>query len=102
MARAIQFPDQGLNLGPWHWECGDLATGPVGKSPDVSIFTVLLGFTGGSDGKESACNVGDPGSISKNPLEKGMATHPSILAWKIPLTEEPGVALVHGVANSQR
>ena len=24
------------------------------------------------------------------PLEKGMATHPSILAWRIPWTEEPG------------
>ena len=26
----------------------------------------------------------------KDPLEKKMATHPSILAWKIPWTEEPG------------
>ena len=26
----------------------------------------------------------------KDPLEKGMATHCSILAWRIPLTEEPG------------
>ena len=26
----------------------------------------------------------------ENPLEKGKATHPSILAWRIPLTEEPG------------
>jgi len=26
----------------------------------------------------------------KDPLEKGMATHSSILAWKIPWTEEPG------------
>ena len=26
-----------------------------------------------------------------DPLEKGMATHPSILAWRIPWTEEPGV-----------
>ena len=26
----------------------------------------------------------------EDPLEKGMATHSSILAWKIPLTEEPG------------
>ena len=26
----------------------------------------------------------------ENPLEKGMATHPSILAWRIPWTEEPG------------
>ena len=26
----------------------------------------------------------------KDPLEKGMATHSNILAWKIPRTEEPG------------
>ena len=26
----------------------------------------------------------------KHPLEKGMATHSGILAWRIPLTEEPG------------
>ena len=26
----------------------------------------------------------------KDPLEKGMATHSNILAWKIPWTEEPG------------
>ena len=26
----------------------------------------------------------------EDPLEKGMATHPSILAWRIPWTEEPG------------
>ena len=26
----------------------------------------------------------------EDPLEKGMATHSSILAWKIPGTEEPG------------
>ena len=47
----------------------------------------------GSDGKESACNAGDPGSIpgvGKIPLEKGMATHSRILAWRIPWTEEPG------------
>ena len=27
----------------------------------------------------------------EDPLEEGMATHPSILAWRIPQTEEPGV-----------
>ena len=90
------------------------------------------GFPGGSDGKESTCNAGNPGSIPRSgrspgegigyplqyswaslvaqmvknlpamcetwvrsldwedPLEKGMATHSSILAWKIPWTEEPG------------
>ena len=51
-----------------------------------------VGFPGGSDGKESACSAGDPGLIPgwKNPLEKGMATHCSILVWEIPWTEEPG------------
>ena len=33
-------------------------------------------------------------------LEEEMATYSSILAWKIPWTEEPGGATVHGVAKS--
>ena len=51
-----------------------------------------IGFLSGSDGKESACNAGDPGSIpgSGRSLEKEMATHSSILAWRIPWTEEAG------------
>jgi len=42
--------------------------------------------------KESAYKTRDPGLIpgSGNPLEKRMATHPNILAWRIPWTEEPG------------
>ena len=32
--------------------------------------------------------------------EKGMATHSSILAWRIPWTEEPWQATVHGIAKS--
>ena len=53
---------------------------------------------GGSDGKESACDVGDPGSIpgSERSSGEGMATHSSILAWRIPWTEEPGVLLSMG------
>ena len=35
----------------------------------------------------------------KDPLEKGMATHSSILAWEIPLTEKPGGGTVHGDAR---
>ena len=35
----------------------------------------------------------------EDPLEEGMATHSSILAWRIPWTEEPGT--VHGVTESQ-
>ena len=37
---------------------------------------------------KSACNEGDQGW--ENPLEEEMATHSSILAWRIPWTEEPG------------
>ena len=33
----------------------------------------------------------------EDPLKEGMATNSSILAWKIPWTEEP---LIHGVTNS--
>ena len=36
----------------------------------------------------------------EDPLEKGMATHSSILTWRIPRTEEPGGLTVHGVARS--
>jgi len=55
-------------------------------------FTRERGFPGGSDSKEPACNVGDQCPIlgREDPLEKRMATYSSILAWRIPWTEEPG------------
>ena len=37
----------------------------------------------------------------EDPLEKEMATHSSILAWRIPWTEEPGKLQSMGVAKSQ-
>ena len=39
----------------------------------------------------------------EDPLEKEMATHSSIVAWKIPWTEEPGrlQSTVHGIAKSR-
>ena len=42
----------------------------------------------GSASKESTCNVGDLGLMPgwEDPLEKGMATHSHILAWRIPCT----------------
>ena len=45
-----------------------------------------MGFPGSSNDKESTCNAGDPGLIpgQEDPHEKGMATHSSILAWRIP------------------
>ena len=47
-----------------------------------------MGFPHGSDGKEATYSAGDPGQ--EDPLEKGMSTHSSILAWGIPWTEDPG------------
>ena len=44
--------------------------------------------------KNLPANAGDPEEVPslgcEDPLEKEMATHSSILAWKIPRTEEPG------------
>ena len=38
----------------------------------------------------------------EDPLEKGMATHSSILAWRIPWTEETGrLQSMGGIAKSQ-
>ena len=38
----------------------------------------------------------------EDPLEKGMATLSSVLAWRMPWTEEPGgLHTVHGVAKNQ-
>ena len=56
------------------------------------FFLPKKGFSGGSAGKKSACNVGDLGSYLgsflgwEDLLEKGTATHSSVLAWKIPWT----------------
>ena len=60
-------------------------------------------------GKEPACqfrrrDIKEAGLIPEweDPLEEGMATHSSILAWRTPWTQEPG-GLPHGyrVANSR-
>ena len=50
------------------------------------------GFPGGSVVKDLPANAEDAGLIPgwKDPLEKEMATHSSILAWETPWTEEPG------------
>ena len=56
------------------------------------IYSSVYMFPGDSDGKESACNEGDPVlSLGwEDALEEGVATHSSTLAWRIPWTEEPG------------
>ena len=58
----------------------------------LALTCLVGGFPRGSVGSESACSAGDPGSILGSGRSSGeeMATHSSILAWRILWTEEPG------------
>ena len=64
----------------------------------TALLTTIKGtwnkanFPGGSDGKVPVYNAGDlvPSLGQEDPLEKEMAILSSIIAWKIPWTEEPG------------
>ena len=102
-----------------------------------------MGFPGGSENKEFACNAGDLGSVPglrrspggghgnpfqyswvslvaqmvknllamqetqvqslgwEDPLEEEMATHSSILAWRIPMDRGAWQATVYGVAKNR-
>ena len=91
------FPGCRLQSPPEEWAQLFL-TFLLRASPVISFMAshlltkcaLKLGFPGGADGKESTCHVGDPGSIPG--WERSTATRSSILAWRIPWTEEPGVA----------
>ena len=52
----------------------------------------MMSFPDGSDGKNPSAvqEIRFPSLGWEDPLEKEMATHSSILAWRIPWTEEPG------------
>ena len=55
------------------------------------VHSVFTDFPGGSDGKASAYNAGDTGSIPGSGRSPGEGNgNSSILAWKIPWLEEPG------------
>ena len=86
----------------YHLKCKE----PEFKFPwrrDRLLTPVFLGFSSGSDGKESACNARDqfqsPGW--EDPLEETMATHYSILPWRIPVDRGAWQATVDGAAKSR-
>ena len=60
------------------------------------VYLFVQSFPGGSVVKNPAVNAGDVRDTGfhswgqEDPLEKEMATHSSILAWRILWTEEPG------------
>ena len=89
----IGFGEQVVPGGHVHWPSGPLDSHPTERERVFpSPLAPFWGFPGGSDGKESACRAGDQvRSLNwEDPLEKGMATHSSILAWRIRWTEKPG------------
>ena len=62
------------------------------SSSSIYLVYISWGLPKWLSGKESTCSAGDMGSIfgQEDLLEKEMATYCSILAWKVPWTEEPG------------
>ena len=66
-----------------------------------------MAFPGGTVGKESACSVQETQETQvrflgwEDTLEEGMATHSSILAWKISTDRGAWLATDHEVAKSQ-
>ena len=85
---------------------GDSATAlalMINKITHSLLGLFIYCFPGGSAGKASACNGGDLGSIPGlgRSLEKEMATHSSILAWRIPWTiQSMGLDMTEGPALS--
>ena len=68
------------------------------KEQPVS-YKLVLAIPGGSDGKDSACSAVQ--SLSQEDLlEEGMATHSSILTWKIPMDRGAWWPAVHVVAKN--
>ena len=70
--------------------------------PYWALLVFILGFPGSSDSKESDA-IQDTWVRSLGwevPLKEGMATHFSILAWRIPMDRGAWWATVHGVAKS--
>ena len=71
---------------------GEKGVMKIMSSSSLYLVYISWGLPKWLSGKESTCNAGDMGSIlgREDLLEKEMATYCSILAWKVPWTEEPG------------
>ena len=82
---ACNAQDPGSNPGPMQE-----GHSPIPWRRDRLPIPVFLGFSGSSVGKEFACSVGDLGSIPGLGRSPGERNDSSILAWRIPWTEEPG------------
>ena len=73
------------------------------KGTAWEIVNNHMGFPGGSNSKESACNVGDLGSIPglRRFLGGRHGGHSRVLAWRILMDKGTRRATVHGVAKNR-
>ena len=85
-----------ISLCLLHWQVDSLPLVPPGKPiiyAIICLINVSLGLPGGASGRVLPIQETQvrqvPSLGGEDPLEEGMATHSSILAWKIPCTEEP-------------
>ena len=76
----------GVILQPPSWPTPKKVIGTLRASQVVLVVKNLPANAG---------DIRDTGSISgqEDPLEEGMAPHSTVLAWRIPWTEEPGYSL---------
>ena len=81
---------------------GHHGTEIIGMKAHLNAAILRTDFPGGSDGKESTCNAGDPGSMPElgRSLEGRHGNHSSFLAWRIPTDRGACWAIVHGAAKS--
>ena len=117
MYSACKFNKQGDNIQPQHapfpiWNqsvvpCPVLTVCCVLEVAVFCWLEVFEVFPGGTSGKELSCQckrhktwVQSLGG--EDLLEEGVVTHSSILAWRIPWTEEPGGLGLVGVTKSQK
>ena len=85
----------------WSRKQQTLPQNPVIGGKIYGCFLILTwGFPSGSVVKNPPQQPRVQSLDGEDPLEEGMATHSSSLAWRIPWTEEPEGAIVHRVAQS--
>ena len=106
--KCVHFFSSSLSLSPLRppvsltWMTTTAPSNPLYSTAKVLFLkdkyhpvSPITGLPQWLSGKEFACNAGDAGDVGLNPGSGGspgrcMAIHSSILAWRIPWTEEPG------------
>ena len=100
---ASSGPLTGSHSSPFCWK-GDSGGCRLSEGPTPGLLcTSSPGGDGGSDVKHlpAMWETWIQSLGHEDPLEEGMATHSSILAWRIPVDRGAWQATVHGIAKSR-